>query len=129
MVTLTASREREARDAARVPLYGAIAAAGLAAFLLAGDFPSHYPWLIPGLVLIVNLALALGLHQSLARWSRRQQEQFDALMDQVELLARDAASAQNAPLAEGARAPVRLMSPDGPPPEDAAVAARKRTRA
>ena len=93
MVTISTSRERDARSVRQMPLISVVASAALAVFLLAGGFPGHYPWLLPGLILLANLALALGSRQSLARWSWRRQGQFDGLMDQVELLARDAATA------------------------------------
>lgn len=139
-VTITTSREKEGKDAAKLPLYGTIAAAAMAAFLLAGEFPAHYPWLIPGLIVAVMLVMALGIRQSLAGWSARRQGQFDGLLDQIDLLARDATTDtarlgdEVEPLAADSLDPPRLglaldhPSPAHPTTEAGTAGARRRAR-
>jgi hypothetical protein len=77
---------------------GLVMATFLAGFLLWGDFPSHYPVLIPGLVLAVIGAITGGAWFQLSRHARRQDERFAAVIDRIDLVARDAAKAS--PVAE-----------------------------
>ena len=96
-LTLESSRAKEARDIRRTPAYAAVAAVALAVFLAVGDFPAHYPFLIPALILAANLLMGVGLRAHLARWSRTHQGQFGGLMDQFELIALGAPSGSQAP--------------------------------
>lgn len=64
----------------------------LAVYLLWGDFPAYYPVLIPGLVAAVTGAIAGGTWFRLSRHARRQDERFSAVIDRIDLIARDAAA-------------------------------------
>lgn len=69
---------------------GLVMALFLAGYLVWGDFPAYYPILIPGLVLAMVGALVGGTWFQLTRHARQQDERFAAVLDRIDLIARDA---------------------------------------
>lgn len=90
-VTLEMSQAREAKAFYALPIMFGVMAALLGALLVFGDFEPGV-WLLPALFLVFALVAAVSGRIGFARWASRRQGQFDALLDQIELVARDAAS-------------------------------------
>lgn len=88
-VTLETSRADEGRGINAGPLTAAVLAVFLTAFFAFGTFDS-YVYIVPVVTLVFGAVLFWGLRTSLRRWSERRTTEFDALMDQFELMARAA---------------------------------------
>ena len=88
-------------------------------------------WVFIGAFVASAVGFPLLGRQSYARWSVRRQDQFDALLDQFELLARDAAPPERRPAheAEDGAGRLDLGAPDAPPEPDADRPVRRRSRA
>jgi hypothetical protein len=72
----------------------------LAILLFVGDFPAHYPWMIPLGIGGLGYGGFGGYWLWLRRHARRQEEEFRALADRLELISRKAASDEGAQRAE-----------------------------
>ncbi|WP_412060513.1 hypothetical protein [Rubrivirga sp. IMCC45206] len=98
-ITIESSKAEFARRG-NGPNHGLFPALGLAALLAAlfglGDF-EPYVWIVPVLTAAAGVAYWFGMRAYLARWTATRSGQFEALLDQFELIARDTALAPEAP--------------------------------
>ena len=102
-----------------------------------GDWAEAGYAVFVGAFVVAAVAIPLLGRQSQARWARRRRGQFDGLLDQFELLARDAAPPETAPVAPPRPAPdagrdgagrLDVGALDAPPDPDAGRPAQRRAR-
>jgi hypothetical protein len=79
---------RKRKEAREIVIAIPVLVVALFVFVLLGDLPPHYLWLLPGVVGISGGALAGGNWFWLHRHVNRQERTFDALLDRIELIAR-----------------------------------------
>lgn len=106
-VTIATSKAYEASGLRTLPWTFGVMTALLAVFVGIGEFPPGV-WAAPALIAAIGLVMTIGIRVGYARWSATRQTQFDALLDQFELIVRsDPGSASGVTLAAGPEA-VRL---------------------
>ena len=136
LVTLETSRAKEARQYRFLPPFFAVMASLIFAGGVAeGATGSPALWTITAVFLAFGISLPAYARHGYVRWAERRQGQFDGLLDQFELLARDADAAppERHPVrsaetgAEGGAG--RLDLDAAPPGPEAERPARWRTRA
>ena len=119
---------RRQRDALKPGIVTGLAMTlGMTLFLAWGDFPGHYPLLIPALIAVMASGMLGFQWKRLRSHADRQGQRFDALLDRFDLIARDAM-----PEAEATTRPERgsrldLDSLSGTE-QESAPAERRRTR-
>lgn len=112
-VTLATSKAYEAGGLRSLPWTTGVLTVLLAAFVGFGDFPPGL-WALPLSIVLILGAVIVGVRYAYARWSRQRQDQFDALLDQIEIIARaDAASGTDvAPQAPEAALDLDALGPE-----------------
>jgi hypothetical protein len=97
-VTIESSRADEARAPSTLGVGGVALAAFFLVLGFAGDkLFDPVMWVFVGLFLVLGAVGALASRGGLSRWSARRTGEFDALMDQFDLLARTVATAPERP--------------------------------
>lgn len=130
LLTLETSKAETARGLASLPASAGVFVVLLSLLFGFGDFDLTV-WIVPLLLVLGTAVAVVAGRQSLAAWSEKRQAQFDALLDQFELVHRKASVPQTASEAappEDLGGAGRLDLDDLPEP-DADRTARRRTRA
>ena len=90
LVALETSKAEEAKGLRSLPATAGVFVVLLSLLFGFGDF-DLYVWIVPTLVVLgTALSMVVG-RQVLSAWSEKRQDQFDALLDQFELILRDTA--------------------------------------
>ena len=129
VVTMQTSKKSESSQyGAIVGVFGAMAVLFAILGTLQGGAGDPAFWVFIGAFVAAAVGFPLLGRRSYARWAERRQGQFDALLDQFELVVRDAAPPEPAPAAEaGGAGRLDLDTLDALPETDAPVP-RRRTR-
>ena len=134
-VTLKTSKASgAARNRVVFGLFAAMAVLAAAVRVVSGDAGDPGFWVFVSVLVATAVGLPLLGRQSQARWARRRRGQFHALLDQFELIVRDASEAappEALPAREAQDGAGRLDvdALDAPPTPDAERTARRRSRA
>ncbi len=130
-VTLETSRAEEAKGLRAAPVAVVGMAALFSAFFVFGEF-EPMAWVLPAFLLAAGAIMAIGGRVAFARWSAERARQFDALLDQFELIVRDAApegeSLEDPAGAVPASPPLDLDALEPPEGARGADASRRRAR-
>lgn len=126
-VTLETSRAKEGKEMWAVPATFGVISLLLGILFAVGDFEPGL-WMLPALFLVLGAVGTLGGRIALARWSDKRDRQFDALLDQFELIVRDATSSETTTNAETAAPRLDLDALAELEDERAASESRRRTR-
>ena len=115
-VTIATSKAHEVGGMRVVPWMFGLFGVGFSALVGFGDFEPGI-WALPASMVLIGALMTVGIYLGYARWSVRRQSQFEALLDQIELIARDAASepaswAANAHGPEAERLDLDALSPE-----------------
>ena len=103
LIALETSRAEEAKSLRSVPATVGAFVVLLSLLFGFGDF-DLYVWIIPALLVLGAAASMIIGRQVLSAWSEKHQGQFDALLDQFELIVRDAEAEASPPESHPAHA-------------------------